>query len=325
MGSRLSQVWPPAPKFTERDVPDQSGKVFIITGASSGVGKELARLVFALNAKVYLASRSESKVRKAISDIQTENRDSKGELEFLQIDLEDLESVKQAAQSFLRMEKRLDMLWNNAGVMLPPSGSKTKQGYDMQLGVNCLAPFLFTQLLTPIMKETAKGAKTGSVRVLWVSSSAAELFSPTGGVDLDNLDYKKPQSNHVRYAISKAGMVLLAQEYAKRHHEDGIISVAMNPGNLKSELQRHVSGIVTKVFHAMSWEPIYGAYTELYSAFSPDITVQNSGCWVIPWGRLAPVRKDIREAGMGVSEGGTGNGEKFWLWSVNELHAHEAE
>lgn len=208
--------------------------------------------------------------------------------------------MKQAAQSFLRMEKRLDMLWNNAGVMLPPSGSKTKQGYDMQLGVNCLAPFLFTQLLTPIMKETAKGAKTGSVRVLWVSSSATELFSPTGGVDLDNLDYKKPQSNHVRYAISKAGMVLLAQEYAKRHHEDGIISVvrsptpwpeicqllnlcdmvqAMNPGNLKSELQRHVPGIVTKVFHAMSWEPIYGAYTELYSAFSPDITVQNSGCW----------------------------------------------
>lgn len=240
----LSQVWPPAPKFTEKDVPDQSGKVrvlndskasintplvFIITGASAGVGKELARILFSLNAKVYLASRTESKVNDAIAYIRSAVPKSTGDLVFLPVNLEDLGSVKEAAASFLQKETRLDALWNNAGVMRPPEGSTSKQGYELQLGVNCIASFLFTQLLTPALAEAAKHEPPGSVRVLWVASSAAELFAPHGGVDMDNLDYKRNVNTGEKYGMSKGGMVLLSQEYARRHQKDGIISVVGFP------------------------------------------------------------------------------------------------
>jgi retinol dehydrogenase 12 len=119
----------------------------------------------------------------------------------------------------------LDVLWNNAGVMAPPQGSKTKQGYELQLGTNNVGPFLFTELLTPILVKTAKSAPPGSVRVVWVSSSAAELMSPKNGVNLDNLDYKKDQPTYTKYGVSKAGNFYHSTEYAKHHKTDGITSV----------------------------------------------------------------------------------------------------
>lgn len=113
--------------------------------------------------------------------------------------------------------------------MLPPHGSKTAQGYELQLGTNCLGPFLFTQLLTPTLISTAKTAPKGSVRVIWASSSTAEHLSPRGGVDLDNLDYKRDVFNAWKYGISKAGNYYYATEYARRHRDDGIVSVVGSP------------------------------------------------------------------------------------------------
>src|SRR5205085_831100 len=144
--------------------------------------------------KVYLASRTVTTVNKAIADIKSTHLKSTGALEFLPLDLEDLESVREAAASFQAKEPRLHGLWNNAGVMQPPVGSKSKQGYELQLGVNCLACFLFTQLLTPALARTAKNEPPGAVRVVWVASSAVELFSPAGGVDMENLDYHREVS-----------------------------------------------------------------------------------------------------------------------------------
>lgn len=109
--------------------------------------------------------------------------------------------------------------------MIPPQGSKTKQGYELQLGTNNVGPFLFTKLLTPILVKTAKSAPAGSVRVVWVSSSATELMSPKNGVHLDNLDYKKDQSANIKYGVSKAGNFYHSTEYAKHHKSDGITSV----------------------------------------------------------------------------------------------------
>jgi retinol dehydrogenase 12 len=96
---------------------------------------------------------------------------SKGELVYLHLDLEDLTTVKPSALEFLSKEERLDVLWNNAAVMNTPPGSKTKQGYELQLGTNNIAPFLLTKLLTPLLVKTAQTAAKGSVRVVWVSSS----------------------------------------------------------------------------------------------------------------------------------------------------------
>ena len=197
-----------------------------MTGGASGIGLELVKILYAHNAKVYIAARSEQKASRAITSVENSFPKSKGELVFIHLDLNDLALVKESAESFLSKESRLDVLWNNAGVMTPPQGSKTKQNYEAQLGTNCLGPFLFTKLLTPLLIETAKSAPRGSVRVCWLASSAAEVMSPKpGGVDLKNLDYKKEQTAWYKYGASKAGNVLYAKELAKRYQADGVLSV----------------------------------------------------------------------------------------------------
>jgi len=110
---------------------------------------------------------------------------------FLRLDLEDLSSVKKSAEEFLAKKERLDVLFNNADVNNPPSNQKSKQGYEMQLGVNTLAPYLFTTLLTPSLVRTTKTTPCGWTRVVWISSPAAYLFSTPGGLDVTKLDYKK--------------------------------------------------------------------------------------------------------------------------------------
>lgn len=197
-----------------------------MTGASSGIGEQLAQILYQKNAKVYVAARSQEKANKAIEQIKVKAPDSNGEVRFLHLDLDDLTTIKASADAFLSENDRLDVLWNNAGVMIPPQGSKTKQGYEKQLGTNNVAPFLFTKLLLPTLAKTASTAPKDSVRVVWVSSSAAELsIVPKGGVDLENLDYKVDKGPWVKYGVSKAGNVLHASELAKRAGTEGIISV----------------------------------------------------------------------------------------------------
>jgi len=211
------------------------------------------------------------------------------------------------------------VLWNNAGVMVPPQGSKTKQGYELQLGTNGVAPFLFTKLLTPTLVKTAKESSLGAVRVVWVSSSVEEGASPKGGLDLSNLDYKKDQGAWHKYAVSKAGNILHSKEFAKRYGSDGVISVSLNPGNLKTPLQRHVPGWQYAAFSFALHAPIHGACIELFAGLSPDVTLENNGAWIIPWGRINPVRKDIEasaktEAEVGVERlPNSGNGLKSKL------------
>jgi len=150
---------------------------------------------------------------------------SKSSLICLHLDLDDLTTIKGSAETFLRDNDRLDVLWNNAGVMLSPQGSKTKQGYEMQLGTNNVAPFLFTKLLHPILAKSAKITPADSVRVVWVSSNGAELLSPKGGVLLDDMEYSDDKGACFRYGASKAGNVFHANEYAKHAQGHGIISV----------------------------------------------------------------------------------------------------
>lgn len=225
MGNQFSQAFPPTPKFTETTLSDLKGKVYIVTGASAGVGKELARLLYSKNATVYLAARSEPNTTKAISWIKETHPGSTGTLKYMHVDLSDLASIKPAVTSFLAAEQRLDVLFNNAGVMVPPQGSTTAQGYELQLGTNCVGPFLLTKLLLPLLTATAAKEATGAVRVIWVSSSAATLLAPKGGLDLNNLGYEKDQSKGVKYAQSKAGNVLHALEMARRVEGTGVRSI----------------------------------------------------------------------------------------------------
>ncbi|MCJ1371479.1 hypothetical protein MMC20_002696 [Loxospora ochrophaea] len=322
MSSPLSQLFPPAAKFTEKELSDQAGKVFLVTGGASGLGLELVQILYSHNAKIYIAARVEDKAQQSITQIKAQFPKSKGELLFLHLDLGDLPAVKRSAEEFLSKEDRLNVLWNNAGVMKPPQGSKTTQGYELQLGTNCLGPYLFTKLLTPLLTQTAQTAPQGSVRVVWLASSAAEAFSPSTGVDMANIDYKKDKSAWHKYGVSKAGNVLYARELARRDQAAGILHVAVNPGNLKTNLQRHVVGLQAILLSSISYTSVHGAYTELFAGLSPDITPQNSGAWVIPWGRIGSLRKDLDKATKTKDEGGTGVAGEFCSWSEEQVKSY---
>ncbi|KAI1187097.1 short-chain dehydrogenase [Nemania serpens] len=314
----IHQLFPGRPTYTEDEIPDLSGKVYLVTGANTGIGKEVARILYSKNAAVWIAARNAEKGANAIASIREAHPSSSGRLELLQLDLSDLTTIKASAEAFLAKEKRLDVLINNAGVMLPPHGSKTAQGYELQLGTNCLGPFLFTQLLTPTLISTAKTAPKGSVRVIWASSSTAEHLSPRGGVDLDNLDYKRDVFNAWKYGISKAGNYYYATEYARRHRDDGIVSVSFNPGNLKSDLDRNCNFFEMLFRHATTYPTVNGAYTELFAAISEEVGMPNSGAWIVPWGRIENIRKDLLEGSKPEEEGGTGIAQKFWKWSEQQ-------
>ncbi|CAJ2506324.1 Uu.00g004540.m01.CDS01 [Anthostomella pinea] len=314
----LCQMFPGNPKFTEDNIPDLSAKVYLVTGANTGVGKEVARILYSKNATVWVAARNQEKGANAIESIKEACPSSTGRLEFLHLDLSDLSTIKTSAETFVAKERQLHVLFNNAGVMFPDKGSKTAQGYELQLGTNNLGPFLFTQFLTPTLVETAKTAPRGSVRVVWVSSSAAEHLSPRGGVDMDNLDYKRDVLNYYKYGVSKAGNYYHSTEYARRHRDDGIVSLSLNPGNLKSELDRNCSTIELIFRRATTYPAIYGAYTELFAGVSDEVTMEKSGDWIAPWGRFTDIRKDLLEGSKPETEGGTGIAQKFWNWSEEQ-------
>jgi retinol dehydrogenase-12 len=296
----------------------------MVSGANTGLGKELAQILYSKDAKVYIAARSEEKANAAIEAIKLAHPKSQGELGFIRLDLADLSTIKASVQQFLDRESKLHVLFNNAGVMKPAPGTKTLQGYEPQLGVNNIGTHLFTKLLTPILAKTAQTESPGTVRVVWVSSSAGESpFAPKGGVPMDNLDYHNDPGWFPQYCISKAGNYLQATEFGRRHRMDGIVSVALNPGNLDSELWRNQGAVMAKF---LKWfvlhDPINGAYTELYAGISPEITLENTGAWVAPFGRLMRIRKDLKEASVPKAEGGSGTAEQFWDWNEDQVRSY---
>lgn len=177
------------------------------------------------SATVYIAGRSKENGEKAIESIKAEFPGSTGKMHFLQLDLGDLQGIKASATEFLQKERRLDVLWLNAGIMTPPAGTITTQGYEVQLGTNVLGHFLFTKNLTPILTETAKIAPTGSVRAVFVSSSAHHFAPANGGIKWDDINFKNGGSAWEIYGQSKAGGILLGYEFAKRFADTGVIAV----------------------------------------------------------------------------------------------------
>ncbi|KAG8165625.1 hypothetical protein KVR01_004177 [Diaporthe batatas] len=305
----LTHFFPPKPRFTEKDVPDLTGKVCVVTGSNTGIGKDVARFLYMKNAKVYVACRSEEKALKAIESVRTEPAcaRSTGELVFLPLDLADLPSTKAAAENLIAKEEKIHLLFNNAGVMVGTGEPipRTNQGYELSLGVNCLAPFLFTQLLTPTLAATAKTEPPNTVRVVWVSSFGLNLSaSEDVGVSLVNLDYHRPQPNTERYGL--------------------VVSVPIDPGNLRTELPRDQSIVIKIMVAVLCYPVVNGAYTELFAAFSPDVTVDSdwSQEWVIPWGRFRALRPDLLNATKSAAEGGTGGVRKFWDWCEEQVKAY---
>ena len=132
--------------------------------------------------------------------------------------------------------------------MFPPKGSTDTHGNELQIGTNCLGPHLLYRLLEPILVKTAASSPKGSVRVTWAGSSAIDLLSPKpDGVELADDGRPKDKGVQLNYGQSKVGNLFLAREFARSTPQTGITHACFNPGNLKTDLQRHWQGLALKL------------------------------------------------------------------------------
>ncbi|RLV90243.1 hypothetical protein JA1_004699 [Spathaspora sp. JA1] len=292
--------FPGKPSFKEDKYPNLEGKVVIVTGGNTGVGYETVKsLAGSTKAKLYVLSRNEEKTLEAIKQIQSEvtkeYKVSNRDINFIKVDLSDLETIKPAVQKFLSQESRLDLIIHNAGVMMPPVGSKTKQGYELQLGTNVIGPHLLQRLLDPLFIETSKTNSPGESRIVWVASTAHQL-APLGGFYWADPNFEKLKNiskndEAMIYGQSKAGNVMQARTWTRKHNSGSqIISSSICPGFLDTDLQRHAT-FFEKTFYSLTFHPRrMGAYTELFAAFSPDV---KDGSHSISFGCPSHARKDI--------------------------------
>ncbi|KAG6357821.1 hypothetical protein INS49_013700 [Diaporthe citri] len=317
----IRDVFPPKPSFTEQNLGSQAGKVFLITGANSGVGFELAKLLYQKNGTVYIAARSEGRIKAAIESIKQEFPSSTGRLASVVVDLSDLRTVRPAAQDFLEREDRLDVLFHNAGVMLTSNDAKGAQGHELRMATNCLGPQLLTDLLAPLLVRTARAqpARKDAVRVVWVSSMV-NASAPKGGIVWDEA-VNKPKvlpGGMDQYMQTKVGDVFLAHEWGQRLGSDGIVSVSSHPGLVRTELQRDNKAMQTMM--GIIFKPTkFGAYTELFAGFSPEVTVEKNGSFLIPWGRFSSLRDDIAAGTRPKGQDGTGLSKKFWDYCESDV------
>ncbi|KAI5476211.1 short-chain dehydrogenase/reductase SDR family protein [Pseudohyphozyma bogoriensis] len=259
-----------------RDIPDQTGKVVIVTGANTGIGYHTVKYLLMKNAKVYLAARSGSKAKEAIAKLKEETGK---EAIFLQLDLSDLDSVKESAESFLSLEERLDILFNNAGVMVPPLELLTTQGYDLQYGTNVIAPYLLSVLLLPALRRATK--LSGRKARIISTTSAGHKYAPgPTGIDYDDLKGGPARDANITkrgnvgapwtlYGQSKFGTLLISHILDEDHHQD-LVACAVHPGGLKSDLHRHEPWWQKMIFNALFHDVHMGAFTQLWGGTSDE-------------------------------------------------------
>jgi NAD(P)-dependent dehydrogenase (short-subunit alcohol dehydrogenase family) len=313
-----TQLFPPSPHFTEAQTPSLAGKVFIVTGGNSGVGFELAKILYSKGGNVYVAGRSPTKIATAIEEIKAEAAktasSTAGQLNSLTIDLGNLSTIAPGVSDFLAKESRLDVLFNNAGLSRQPPGSVTTQGHEIHMGTNCLGPYLLTKLLLPILTKTAESAPKNSVRVVFTSSGIIDLAGPPGGVSFAELEPGKHSDDMNRnYSGSKAGNWFLASEFDRRYAKDGIVAVVQNPGTLRTPGWNGTPWLMRAMMAPVFQPPKMGAYTELWAGLSPDVKSGDGQKFIIPWGRWNTTPKKEHLASLkSKKEGGTGLAVEFF-------------
>ncbi len=228
--------------WTIENIPDLSGKVIIVTGANSGIGFEAAREFARKNATTVLACRNMEKAQQAQASIMAEIPYAKTEV--MCLDLASLQSIHEFADSFIAKYDRLDVLLNNAGIMMVPY-AQTEDGFERQLGTNHLGHFALTGLLIVLLE------KTPGSRVVNISSGGHRM----GNMDFDNLLYNngKGYSRTRAYGRSKLSNLLFTYELERRLEENGHnpIAVAAHPGLTETHLADHFwGGHVNWLFHA---------------------------------------------------------------------------
>jgi NAD(P)-dependent dehydrogenase (short-subunit alcohol dehydrogenase family) len=247
-------------QWTERDIPDQRGRVAVVTGANTGLGFETARALAARGATVVLAVRDVEKGKKAAARIA-------GDVGVQALDLTSLESVRDASAELHAKHASIDLLINNAGVMIPPKQT-TRDGFELQFGTNHLGHFALTGLLLDLLLPVP-----GS-RVVTVSSIAHR----TGGaaIHFDDLQWDRSYDRSAAYAQSKLANLLFTYELQRRLAPQGTtISVAAHPGLASTELVRDIPAafrLIAPVLGALvSQSAAGGALPSLRAATDPAV------------------------------------------------------
>ncbi|KAK6000238.1 hypothetical protein QM012_003870 [Aureobasidium pullulans] len=244
--------------------------VILITGCSAGLGIETARALYLTGAKLYLTFRNVEKGQAAIEAITADAPEGQ-KIEFLNLDLGDLESVRSAAAEFKLRSNRLNILINNAGAMAAPQG-KTVSGFETHMGSNHFGHFLLFELLKPVLLSSASPEHKSRVINL---SSSGHLISP---VRFDDMEFAKEGSYnpYVAYGQSKTANIYMANYIDRVYGSQGIRAVSVHPGViLSTELMRHqkVEDLQSigdpEYFKKIECNVQQGAATTVWAALSP--------------------------------------------------------
>jgi NAD(P)-dependent dehydrogenase (short-subunit alcohol dehydrogenase family) len=284
--------------FTASDIPSLEGKVILVTGGNSGLGKQSV-LEFARHGakEIWLASRSTEKSDEAIADIKKEVPDAN--IKPLSLDLNSLESVRNAARTFTQSSEQLDILMLNAGIMAAPAGL-TKDGYELQFGTN----------------HVGHAPLPGSdVRVV-VLTSAGAAMAPTGGIQFDSLKTKAEEmATWTRYGQSKLANALFARQLAREH--PSWTTAAVHPGVISTNLGQHVRnmhwvfGTLLSVARLVLTTVEAGTRNQLWAATAPRGEIK-SGEMYFPVGDLTGGRR-------GPYYNDDALAKKLWDWTEGEF------
>jgi NAD(P)-dependent dehydrogenase (short-subunit alcohol dehydrogenase family) len=294
-------------KWTAADIPDQSGRTAIVTGANSGLGLATARELARAGASVWIASRSEDRARGAMQLIR--NVVSDADLTVGLLDLADLSSVRAFAESFAAPGRQLDLLVNNAGIMAAPR-RLTRDGFESQFGTNHLGHFALTGLLLPAL------LKSSAPRVVTVSSA----LHRSGTMNFDDLQGERKYSRWGAYGQSKLANLMFCFELQRRAVSAGseLLSLAAHPGYAATNLQFAAPDRFYEKAYMWVGNRLFaqsadmGALPTLYAATVPDLP---GGTYVGPGGRA-----EQRGYPKVVTAAGKAYDESAWrrLWEVSE-------
>ncbi|KAG0367499.1 hypothetical protein BGX24_003201 [Mortierella sp. AD032] len=269
-------------RYSYDKIPDQTGKIAIVTGANSGLGYATMVGLAGHGAHVFLACRSKDRALAAIERAKKEIKEkypqaATPKLEFLELDLNDMNKCKQASKEFLDKDLPLHLLVNNSGIIMTPF-ALSANSIEQQFAVNHMGHFIFTMALLDRIKESQ------SSRIVILSSFAHE-GSTKGGIDFDTLNEEKKSDTVTRYGRSKLANVLFAKALARLY-----VNI-VHPGYVATEWASHSqdsrSTFMTKLFEKLNkvfaMTPEVGALTQLYVATSPEIVDKNiRGRYFIP-------------------------------------------
>jgi NAD(P)-dependent dehydrogenase (short-subunit alcohol dehydrogenase family) len=299
----------------DRDIPDQSEKVIVVTGGNNGLGKEtILQLAKHNPSKIYMGARSEEKAQKAIADIK--RMVPRADPKFLLLDVSSFQSIEKATKVFLAENDRLDLLVNNAGIM-GVENSLSADGYEIQFATNYLGPALLTKLLLPTLAKTA--ALPGSdVRIVNVSSTLYD-WAPKTGIPYSKLKTKQDGVDMMLlYGESKLAQIYHAQVLAKRY--SNITSVSLHPGIVRTDIVNPNAKKTNPYLHwifsvpgkLVSVDVATGTLNQLWASVADRKQIKNGAFYT-------PLGKEI--AGNAFIDNPKAANE-LWDWTEKELIAY---